>query len=106
MSASFDELKTLFEEDPVAAEDKVKEILEEYISSLDEERQQRARAFNWRLQQDLRKYKDPVARMNVMVEKFWAGVQEFQQALEGKHPDQIFDQRGSPSDVIKFPKQK
>lgn len=61
--------------------DKEKQALEDYINSLDSERKTRARAFQWRLNQDLRHYKDPVARMNKMVEIFWKGVYKFEVAL-------------------------
>lgn len=101
MNITFDELKTLFETDPIAAEKKVVLIIDEYIYTLDEEKQQRARAYNWRIQQDLRKFKDPIARMNRMVEMFWAGVKEFQHTLET--PQNIVDQSGKPS-VVQFPK--
>lgn len=59
-----------------------KKQLEEFISSLPEERQTPIRQFQWRLDAQLSKYKDPVARMNKMVEIFWEGVKDFQQALE------------------------
>lgn len=101
MNVTFDELKSLFENDPPAAEIKVKEIMAEYISSLAPDRKQRAEAFNWRIQQELRNFKDPVARMNRMVEMFWAGVKEFQQTLQ--NPQEVLDQQGQPS-VVKFPK--
>lgn len=103
MNVTFDELKTLFETDPLAAEVKVKEIMDEYITTLTPERKQRAEAFNWRIQQDLRNFKDPTARMNRMVEMFWTGVKEFQHVLE--HPQQVLDQQGKPS-IVQFPKQK
>lgn len=102
MNHTFDELKTLFETDPIAAEEVVKQILEEYISTLDADRQQRARAYNWRVQQELRNFKDPIARMNRMVEMFWKGVQEFQQVLT--LPDILLNQQGEP--VATFPKKK
>lgn len=102
MSTTFDELKDLFESDPDAAEEKVKEILEEYIQTLEPERQQRARAYNWRVQQELRNFNDPIARMNKMVEMFWKGVQEFQQALQ--NPETLLNQQGEP--VAKFPPRK
>jgi hypothetical protein len=101
MNVTFDELSTLFDTDPVAAEAKVKEIMEEYISTLTPERQQRAHAFNWRIQQELRNFKDPTARMNRMVEMFWIGVKEFQQTLQ--NPEEVLNQQGEPS-VVKFPK--
>lgn len=101
MNVTFDELKTLYETDPAAAEVKVVQIMDEYISTLSPERQQRARAFNWRIQQELRNLIDPIARMNRMVEMFWAGVKEFQQVLQ--NPEKVLNQRGEPS-IIKFPK--
>lgn len=101
MNVTFDELKTLFENDPPAAEVKVKEIMDEYITTLTPERKQRAEAFNWRIQQDLRNFKDPTARMNRMVEMFWTGVKEFQHVLE--NPQQVLDQQGKPS-IVQFPK--
>lgn len=100
MNVTFDELKTLFETDPVAAEQKANEIIEEYIMTLPDERQQRVRAINWRIQQELRHVKDPTARMNKMVEMFWNGVKEFQDVL--KSPKEVLDQQGQPS-VVKFP---
>ncbi len=102
MNVSFEELKTLFETDPAAAEEKVKEILEDHISTLEPERQQRARAFQWRLEHDLRKFKDPIARMNKMVELFWKGVEQFQTALT--QPETLLNQQGEP--VATFPKKK
>ena len=100
MSLTFEDLKTLSETNPDAVEGKVQEILEEYIQTLDPVRQQRARAYNWRLQQELRKFKDPVARMNKMVEMFWKGVQQFQTALT--NPEVLLNQKGEP--VAIFPK--
>lgn len=97
----FEELKTLFEQNPATAEIRAKQIIDEYIATLDEHKQQRAQAFNWRIQQELRKYKDPTARFNRMVEMFWEGVHEFQSVLQ--HPEHVVDQLGNPS-VIKFPK--
>lgn len=101
MNTTFDELKTLFETDPVVAEDKVKQIMDDYISTLSPERQQRAQAFNWRIQQELRNLKDPTARMNRMVEMFWSGVKEFQQTLDS--PQTVLNQKGEPS-IVQFPK--
>ncbi len=101
MNVTFDELKTLYETDPPAAEEKAKQIINEYISTLEPEKQQRAQAFQWRIEQDLKKFKDPIARLNRMVEMFWKGVKEFQRTLE--NPVEVLDQQGNPS-VVKFPK--
>lgn len=101
MNTTFDELRFLFETDPSAAEEKAKQIIDEYITTLEPEKQQRAQAFQWRIQQDLKKYKDPTARLNRMVEMFWNGVKEFQRTLE--NPEEVLDQQGKPS-IVKFPK--
>lgn len=61
--------------------------VEDYISELPEDKQQRARAQQWKLEQDLRHYKDPTARFNRMVEIFWEGFREFQAALDGCVPE-------------------
>lgn len=102
MDASFDELRTLFQTDSVAAEQKAQEIMEEYIQSLEPEKRQRAQAYNWRIQQELKKFKDPVARMNRMVEMFWIGVNQFHETLQD--PQVILDQQGKPSISQLFPK--
>ena len=51
--------------------------LEAFLNKLPQERQTRMRAYQWRLEQELSHYKDPVARMNKMVELFWDGVNKF-----------------------------
>lgn len=81
MDFNFDEMVVLFAKDPDAAQAKAESMIEEYINTLDPEKQQRARAYNWRLQQELRHYKDPIARMNKMVELFWSGVNRFNEVL-------------------------
>jgi len=101
MNVTFDELKTLYETDPAAAEEKAKQIIDDYISTLEPEKQARAQAFQWRIEQDLRKFKDPTARMNKMIEMFWRGVREFQKVLQS--PEEVLDQTGNPS-IVKFPK--
>ncbi len=78
---NFDEFVALFAHDPEAAQAKADALVEDYISSLDADKQQRARAYHWRLQQELRHYKDPIARMNKMVELFWKGVNQFNAVL-------------------------
>jgi len=59
-----------------------KELVEEAINKLPEDRQQKARQNQWKLDNTLRKYKDPVARMNKMIEIFWEGVYEFRDVIK------------------------
>ena len=81
MNTDFDFLSNLYKEDPKAFEEYRLEVLEELFNSLPEERQVKARQFQWRLESDLRNYKDPIAKYNRMVELFWKQVEEFQRVL-------------------------
>jgi len=49
----------------------------------DPDRRLRLEQLQFRIEGQLRNYKDPVARMNKMVEIFWEGVKEFQDVLNG-----------------------
>lgn len=81
MSTKFDFLSNLYKENPQAFAEYHREVLEEFFNSLPEERQVKARQLQWKLDNELRKYKDPVARMNRMVEIFWEGVDNFRDVL-------------------------
>ena len=82
--------ETLFAElselssDPEAFEEKRREILEANMIKMCngcEEKLARCRAIQWRLDQELSKYVDPVARYNKMIEIFWKQVAQFQLSL-------------------------
>lgn len=77
----FDFLKELYQEDPEQFHEYTRNAINTFIDSLPEDRQRRAKGTQWKLDMELRKYKDPVARMNRMVELFWQQVGEFQQIL-------------------------
>lgn len=48
------------------------------LSAGDKEHEIKLRQFQWNINKELRRYKDPVARMNKMAELFWQGVHKFQ----------------------------
>jgi hypothetical protein len=79
----FDELVLLAKDNPTAFEARKKEILEEYFSTLDEEKQILARRRQWRLDQELNKHPSGINRYNAMVVEFWSGFSQFQKALNG-----------------------
>ena len=82
---SFDDWKALFEEDPELFEQKRQEFLEDYIEEMyadDPDKQQRAKAILWRMEQNYRHIKDPIARFNKVVEEFWTQVTKFREALD------------------------
>jgi hypothetical protein len=81
--SDFDELVQMHQEDPEAFEREQRRIIDDFIESLpNESSKQKARQFQFRIDRELRPYKDPTARMNKMVELFWEGVKEFQHALQ------------------------
>ncbi len=82
---NFDEWKTLFEEDPELFEQKRQDFLTDYIVNQwpdDPDRQQRAQALLWRMEQNYRHVKDPIERFNMVVAEFWKQVHKFKDALD------------------------
>jgi len=56
--------------------------IDDFIDSIeDEDRKLKLQQLQFRIDRELHKYKDPVAKMNKMVELFWEGVNEFNQVL-------------------------
>lgn len=82
----FEKLREANERDPEEAYQLGRGMIEDYINSLPEDRQQRLRGMQFTIDQTLSKYKDPVARMNKMVELFWQGVYEFESTLRNPTP--------------------
>lgn len=81
MNTDFDFLSNLHKQNPEAFEEYRQEVLEEYFNSLPEERQIKARQQQWLLDNDLRKFKDPIARYNRTVELLYEQLDKFRQAL-------------------------
>ncbi len=82
---SFDDWKGLFESDPELFEKKRQEFLEEYITNQwaeEPDKQQRARALLWRMEQNYRNVKDPTERFNMVVAEFYEQVNKFKDALD------------------------
>lgn len=82
---NFDQMKDMTADELLAYKSK---LIEDYISSLPEERQQRLRQLQWKIDGELRKYKDPIAKMNRMTELFWEGVANFQSVI-GEGADKL-----------------
>ena len=81
-------LKSLGDDDPNAFEEAKNEIIEEFIMTHPPETQKRLRQKQWLIDNELRKFKDPTARLNRMVEMFWSQVREFQASLLTlEHPE-------------------
>ncbi len=74
-------LGNLYKEDPDQFEDLRREIINKSINSYPEKFRQRARGIQFTLDCELNKHKNPVARMNRMVELLWEQFSEFQTVI-------------------------
>lgn len=66
---------------PDEFEEAARKVIDDYIDTLPQERKIKAQQQQWRIEQDLRKYKDPVARMNRMVELLYSGLDDLNSIL-------------------------
>jgi len=110
----FDKLKDM---SPEELEEYRTQIVEEYIETVpDEDRRRRLRGLQFQITSQLGQYKDPIAKMNKMVELFWEGVGKFNDALHSGSaaitgdtlPAPIIkkDEDAEIADVLQFPSKK
>lgn len=93
------ELSGLYEKDPEKFEEISKKIFNTFIESLPKERQKRARGIQFQIDTELSRYKDPVVRMNRMVELFWKQFANFHGVLHDPTPF-MKDRKGKKAQVI------
>ncbi|MFA5515020.1 MAG: DUF3135 domain-containing protein [Desulfuromonadales bacterium] len=101
-------LGELYRADPEAFEAMRRLLIEETIEGFPENHRARAYGLQMRIDADLGRYRDPVARMNRMVELFWEGFGDFQRVL---HDPEGFmrerrENKGEDCKVIPFPDKK
>jgi hypothetical protein len=77
----YEELKGLVQQSPQAFEARRRQLIDEAIEGMPAARRQQARQWQFQLEMTLRRYKDPVARMNKMVEILWQQLAHLQRAL-------------------------
>jgi len=102
----FAQLVEMAKIDPEAFEDYRKDLLDKEIiriSEGDPKKEERLRGVQWRLEQDLSKYKDPVARYNAMVTIFYKQVEEFQKSLAMQT---VLEEAHQNANILTFPKKK
>lgn len=73
--------------------------LEEFIDSLPEPRRTRMKQLQWNIDKELAKYKDPIARMNRMVELLWEGHAQLELALND--PERFIRERSQKANTGK-----
>jgi hypothetical protein len=77
----YEHLSRLYREDPLLFEEERLRIIRNTIEGFDREHRQKAYGLQFKIDCQLRRYNDPVMRMNKMVEIFWEGVYDFQEAM-------------------------
>lgn len=75
--------------DPEKFEQTAQQILQDEFAELSAEQRSRAEQITWNINQQLRNYKDPIARMNKMIELFWHQFSKFQQCLNEQVPQLV-----------------
>ncbi len=94
------ELDGLYQRDPAAFEASRREILETAMRSFPAHWQGRARGLQFVIDAQLRRCRDPISRLNCMIELFWEGVRQFQEVLEHPQEELARRQRSSRAAVI------
>ncbi|WP_305045751.1 DUF3135 domain-containing protein [Geoalkalibacter sp.] len=87
----FEGLSSLYQEDPEKFEEQRRLLIAQTIESFPEECRQRAYGLQFTIDCRLRKYKDPIMRMNKMVEIFWQQFAQFQETIND--PEKIMLER-------------
>ena len=77
----FERLQGLYQLDPDEFNRLSEAIIREELNKVPEDLKAQAYGIQRRIEQQLKKYKDPIARMNAMVEIFWQQFHEFQAVL-------------------------
>jgi hypothetical protein len=85
------QLSDLYRRDPQQFEKERLRLIREVIEGFDPRHRRKAYGLQFKIDCQLRPYRDPVMRMNKMVEIFWQGFFEFSETL--KDPDQQLSNR-------------
>jgi hypothetical protein len=92
-------LAELYRRDQRQFEEERERLIIETIEGFNAEHRKRAYGLQFKIDCQLRPYRDPVMRMNKMVEIFWQGVYSFQEALNNP-AEQISQRQQQPAAKI------
>lgn len=99
----YDQLQGIYEEDPEEFERISNALIQEALDEVSDGYKAQAYGIQRRIEHQLQKYKDPIARMNAMVEIFWKQFYEFQAVVHD--PLAVFENKrscGTLAKVIPF----
>jgi len=101
-AAAFDKLSKLFQDDPEAFEEYRKGVIEEFINKLPEDRQQRARGLQFRIDNEMRKIHDPLARAARMNSMMIESLMELEGLFKVVLGDKELPEPTEKADVLPF----
>jgi hypothetical protein len=96
------EMVGLYQKDPEAFEKMRADIIHQMLEDLPEEYRTRAYGMQFQLDMRLRRYRDPIARMNLMIGIFWEQFEKFNRVLNDPQrflAEQAAEQHG-PAKVL------
>lgn len=96
------EMVGLYQKDPEAFEKRRTEMIRDMIEELPEEYRRLARGMQFQLEMRLKRYQDPLVRMNAMIGMFWEQFDRFNRALNDPR-EFLAEQeakRGAPAKVL------
>ncbi|MDO3379310.1 DUF3135 domain-containing protein [Geoalkalibacter halelectricus] len=88
---AFDELSTLYKNDPDKFEEQRRALIDQTIENFPEDCRRRAQGLQFTIDCKLDRYKDPIMRMNKMVEIFWEHFSVFQETIND--PEKVLQER-------------
>jgi len=95
----FEYWSKLYKRDSAEFEKEAKKRIYYMIKKANPRHHLRLYGLQFEIDMKLRRYKDPLVRMNKMVELFWEGVSKFEETLRGQSSKNT---RNKTAEVIKF----
>ena len=89
----FDEIARLWREEPEKAEAYHRAVIEDFITGLPEDKQERARQLQWRIDQRVGRIQNPQVRLNLMFEMMWESFFQLNDMLNNGVPIDELEER-------------
>lgn len=99
----YEMLQGIYQHDPEKFEKLSGDLIRQALDDVPEEHKAMAYGLQRKIEHQLKKYKDPTARMNAMVEIFWQQFHEFQAVIND--PREVLEKRrrcGTSAKILPF----
>lgn len=105
LDSVYEKLQGIYQQDPEEFERLSSGLIRQALDEVPDEFKAQAYGIQRRIEHQLNKYKDPIARMNAMVEIFWQQFHEFQAVIND--PREVLENKrrcGTLAKVLPFKK--